>query len=467
MTGGIMTAMLLLLTTSGLVAGLDDVFVDVTSFGAVPGDSGDPISNTAAFNKALAEIPAGKVLLVNETFNTIGGINASNRSGITVQLDGSIVGVPKIDAWPRPSAGQYAHIVHFINCTNITIRGQGYIQGNGPDWWFLYTLGDCGLLRPKNSSICPHRPKALVIEQSSYIHVSGITSVDSPSFNIQVVDGRHAEIDHVTVITELVTIQKIKSQLRRWRLNKLGLTSDPPGLQPEDLNTDGIDASGFDIWIHDVSVQNDDDSFAVKPCSQSCWSNPCTENVLIENSYATGFGASVGSVPPHTDHNCVKNITFRNITMEKTGKGVYIKSNPECEEGSTAEITNIVYENMTIIKPEWWPIWIGPQQQQEPGDELGDKCSLFYPVQDSCPTQGCVSFTNITLRQIIIKDPWFSPGVILGNETNPMTNVVFDGVIFTFEDPNNGKFPFGRSYKTEFAHGVATGGTFPDPGLLP
>ena len=39
-------------------------------------------------------------------------------------------------------------------------------------------------------------------------------------------------------------------------------------------------------------------------------------------------GASIGSVPPHVGHNCVRNITFRNVTMPGTTKGIYIQSNP-------------------------------------------------------------------------------------------------------------------------------------------
>jgi hypothetical protein len=51
---------------------------------------------------------------------------------------------------------------------------------------------------------------------------------------------------------------------------------------------------------------------------------------------ATGFGASIGSVGPHADVNCVRNITFRNISMPGTGKGIYVKSNPTCGVGSNA-----------------------------------------------------------------------------------------------------------------------------------
>ena len=60
--------------------------------------------------------------------------------------------------------------------------------------------------------------------------------------------------------------------------------------------------------------------------------------MLIEDSTFIGMGLSIGSVPPHKDVNCVKNITFRNIDMPETGKGVYVKSNPTCEDNKTAYI---------------------------------------------------------------------------------------------------------------------------------
>ena len=32
-----------------------------------------------------------------------------------------------------------------------------------------------------------------------------------------------------------------------------------------------------------------------------------------------------------------------------------------------AIIEDIVFEDVTILKPFWWAVWIGPQQQHEPG----------------------------------------------------------------------------------------------------
>ena len=37
--------------------------------------------------------------------------------------------------------------------------------------------------------------------------------------------------------------------------------------------------------------------------------------------------------------------------MPKTGKGIYIKSNPSCDENSSAVIENIVYEDINITYP--------------------------------------------------------------------------------------------------------------------
>ena len=91
--------------------------------------------------------------------------------------------------------------------------------------------------------------------------------------------------------------------------------------------------------------------------------------------------------------------------MPKTGKGVYIKSNPSCDRpNATSVIADIAYENIDILEPSWWPIWIGPQQQHEPNSALGEKCALAYPVVNQCPTQGCVTFVNISLRNIYIEE---------------------------------------------------------------
>jgi len=92
------------------------------------------------------------------------------------------------------------------------------------------------------------------------------------------------------------------------------------------LNTDGIDPSGRNFHIYNITVLNFDDAVAVKPTK--LYGFGCTENILVEN--ATVFwsvGMTIGSVPPNIDVNCIRNVLFRNVDMKYPMKGIYLKSN--------------------------------------------------------------------------------------------------------------------------------------------
>ena len=59
---------------------------------------------------------------------------------------------------------------------------------------------------------------------------------------------------------------------------------------------DGIDVTGERIVVRNCTIQNFDDSIAVKPQNQDGRSK-CTQNVLIEQLYVhLGVGISIGSV---------------------------------------------------------------------------------------------------------------------------------------------------------------------------
>ena len=97
-----------------------------------------------------------------------------------------------------------------------------------------------------------------------------------------------------------------------------------------------------------------------------------------------------------------------------------------------------------------------------PGVPLGEKCALDYPLQRHCPTQGCVTMRNITLRNVRIERPLLSPGVILGNASNPI-GLAFENV--TVDAP--GAFPFGKGFECEHASGTAAASSPVPPCLTP
>ena len=163
-----------------------------------------------------------------------------------------------------------------------------------------------------------------------------------------------------------------------------------------------------------MSISNDDDSVAVKP-SDGRSPYGCTRNILVERCVFTGFGASVGSVPPHADVNCVRNVTFRSISMPGTGKGIYVKSNPTCgfetdrfgrRVAKTAVISDVTYEHVSMVRPWWWAVWIGPQQQHEPGSALGHKCALTYNLIGVSNHMGSLGGGHYTADCASSRDKW-------------------------------------------------------------
>lgn len=132
---------------------------------------------------------------------------------------------------------------------------------------------------------------------------------------------------------------------------------------------------------------------------------------------------TIGTVPPNPHHYCVRNVTFKNVHFWYPFKAVYIKTNPG--ESGDAIIENILYENLTIVDPIWWAIYLGPQQQKQP-DGRGPGCML-YPLNKDCETQPRVTIRNVTLRNIE-STGGVLPGIIRCNETNPCTDINFENV---------------------------------------
>jgi len=142
----------------------------------------------------------------------------------------------------------------------------------------------------------------------------------------------------------------------------------------------------------------------------------CSQNITIEDSIVLfGVGASMGSVPPNTGVNCIRDVRISNITFTAPTKTLYVKTNGG--DRGTGIIEGIHYRNITAKDGFWYPIYVGPQQQEEP-DGAGDG---WWPA-----TQPRVSVNNITFDGIHMQDVlWPQPGVLRCNATNPCDGIDF------------------------------------------
>ena len=108
-------------------------------------------------------------------------------------------------------------------------------------------------------------------------------------------------------------------------------------------------------------------------------------------------------------------------------KAIYIKPNPG--DNGMGLIEGITYENIEIYEALWWAIFIGTQQQNQPHGGADTGCSFLYPLPgQKCMANPHVTVRDITLRNVTIHGGLLSPGIFLCNESNPCTNLVFDGL---------------------------------------
>lgn len=116
----------------------------------------------------------------------------------------------------------------------------------------------------------------------------------------------------------------------------------------------------------------------------------------------------------------------------------------------------LIYSNITIESPLQYGIWMGPAQQSD------QPCSLLWNItpRAECPMSGYQIWENIVLKDIFINNPKNSPGMLMGNVTFPMRNIVFDNVVVT----NPGSEPWGDDfYYCQGIEGYAVGNTWPVP----
>uniref|UniRef100_A0A7S1GE72 Endo-polygalacturonase n=1 Tax=Bicosoecida sp. CB-2014 TaxID=1486930 RepID=A0A7S1GE72_9STRA len=287
----------------------------------------------------------------------------------------------------------------------------------------------------------------MIVEDSVGLELDGVTLVNSPQFHCKFEAVRNVHVHDMTIFVDVWKQKALLQSYGHWH-PEFDFPTFP-------LNTDGIDPSGQNVTIERVSITNFDDAVAVKPSNAGKSSGDCSQDMIIRDSTVSyGVGMTIGSVPPNAGVNCVRNITFDNIEFHSPIKAIYIKSNPGTV--GTGIIEGITYSNIVAHTPLWYPLWIGPQQQQQPGTK-GTGCSFLYPIVKTCPTQPRVTIRDITLSNVTFTGGLTLPGVLLANASNPYTNIVFDNV------NNTGLFLVQKDYVCEHVSVTSTGGTAPAP----
>ncbi|KAK3240809.1 hypothetical protein CYMTET_49382 [Cymbomonas tetramitiformis] len=410
-------------------------------------DDATPIENTRLMNSILTQLAPGDTLVVPPGVYCMGaGVIAYRLRHVVVDINGELYFSQGMKEWPK-NANDYLIAMNFFGLTNVTFTSttrKGLVKASGCTKWYAERLAHGG--GEGGNTLFHIGPDVNLTYASSEILIEHLSFEDGPDWQTYLEKITNVVVRHVSVkITCLPVIGTVTEII-----NALA------------LNTDGIDVWGSNVHIHDVDIVNGDDCICVKGNADG--SGIMSENWLVENSSATGEGLSIGTM--WSGNFTTRNVTFRNIEMPHTRKGIYIKVDTE---GNVVE--DVLYQNITLLGSTLqFPVMIGPIHQF-----TDQRCAWSWPWIE---TGTCGTFSNarvnVSIDGLHISRPNGFPSsnmadmVIIGNNisrpTVRLANIKIDGLfkdkgLKTCDDPPT--TAIGYCDNACYSANVITDGSYP------
>ena len=231
------------------------------------------------------EVPSGAVLLGSTDFDRIPSI-AGRWEGIDRTV--------------------YASLFTGHDLENISITGRGLLDGQGEAWWDAFRAvaalrQKLGLLErepenPPGSPLKWARPRMINLYRCKNVLISGLTVINSPSWNIHPVLCENVVIDQVTILAP-----------------------------DEGPNTDGIDPDSCkNVRLSNCNISVGDDCITLKSGYRYRNTNVPCENIAVTNcTFGRGHGGvGVGSETA----GGVRNVTVSNCICDGTDRGLRFKT---------------------------------------------------------------------------------------------------------------------------------------------
>lgn len=337
------------------------MFINVTEHNVRPDGTAD---HTSAIQALLDQLqPAGGTLYFPSGEYRTGSLEI--RSNTTIELEAGavllasgchaqfpVVGTERIEGYTR---GTRQGLLFALNGENITVKGEGTIDGRGYYWW------NTGMSDEE-------RPRSIQFISCSNVKIEGITIINSPCWSIHPICCNNVYINGVTVKNPY----------------------DSP-------NTDGINPeSCSNVRISNCCVDVGDDCITLKSGLEKDLfqkRRPC-ENIVITNcTFVHGHGGIV--IGSEMSGN-VQNVTVTNCIFRNTDRGIRIKTRRK--RGGRVEdviISNVIMDGVIagITMNAYYCCGA------EPGDE-----TLFsrlpQPVEPSTPVMRNFIISNIIMKNV-------------------------------------------------------------------
>lgn len=288
-------------------------------------------------------------------------------------------------SWEGNPLDTYAGVVTGINAENVSIIGEGTIDGGGnfETWW----------KNPKKKKKLAWRPRTIFLNRCKNVAIEGIKIQNSPSW----------------------TLHPYFCQ----GIRLLNLTIENPSNSP---NTDGIDPESCrDVLILGIKFSVGDDCIALKSGKIYMGKKykTSTEGVIIRNSLMEfGHGAVViGSEMA----GGIKNIKVTNCIFHKTDRGIRMKTRRG--RGEDGIIDEVYVENIEMLDVST-PFTVNPFYYCDP-----DGKSQYVATREILPVDSRTpAIKNLTYKNIKATGVKIAAGYIAGLPERPIENLNLENI---------------------------------------
>jgi polygalacturonase len=352
---------------------------NVRSYGA-KGDGN--AKDTKAIQSAIddcAQKGGGNVVLSNGSFLS-GPIVLKSNITLEIQKDSKLLG--STDHGDYPEVQQFKRVsrqslISALDAENLTITGEGVIDGQGQSWWQLAHAGTAKGVFEGNIP----RPRGIVFDHCRHIVLRDFTLQNSGYWQLVPYYSDDITISHLRILA--------------------------PANAP---NTDAIDPfSSSNVHIDNV-FDTGDDNVAIKSGQPgSPGGDKPSRNILVTDCvFVHGHGLSVGSEIA----GGVQDIRAERISFKDTDNGIRIKSNRD--RGN--DIGNFVFRDIKMEGVKT-PILISEYYPRIPeGDDPAQPVTRLTP-----------HFHDITIENLQAVGSQ-SGGIIIGLPESPIKGVVLKNV---------------------------------------
>jgi polygalacturonase len=379
------------LTAAALAAFAAPMFAakvcDARKYGAKgDGTTKDTKAIQAAIDDCAKQKKGGTVTLSGGTFLSAPILLKSNVT-LNLAKDTTLLGSPDRDDYPViQEFRQDGHqaLVSAVNAENVSITGEGTIDGNGAAWWHVYreagpsTVPGSGVARGQAA-----RPRLVVFDHCKHVSLTGVTVKNSPFWQV------------VPYYSDDIVIRNVR------------ITSTLPS-----PNTDAIDPfSSSNLVIDHVYADTGDDDVAIKSgFANSPGGDAPSKNITITDcTFDHGHGVSLGSEIA----GGVQNVRVERVKFTGTDNGIRIKANRD----RGADVSNIVFKDITMDNVKN-PILI---------TEYYPRAGTLEPVPAMPVTRLTPMFHNITIENVTATNSG-NDGSIVGLPESPVLDLTMRNV---------------------------------------